>query len=329
MECNVLITSASRKVSLVKSFQEALYKENGGKVISVDINPLSSSLYFSDEAYIVPKSNEKKFIPALLDICKKESVSIIIPTRDEELSVFANNKDKFEKIGTKVMIASPKTIEICNDKIKFIEFCKENSIPIPKTYSKKDIDDVDTKFPLFINDRFGKGSKNTFKVENKKELKFFINKIEDPVIQEFCKEKEYTIDLFVDFSGKVISIIPRERIATFCGESFVAKTYKNKIIIDEVINLTKKLNLIGHNTIQCFFDGKNVKFIEVNPRYGGGANLGFFAGANTPHFLIKILQNKKIKYKIDEFKEGLIMLRHTEDIFIDNSDIKNVKSYGQ
>jgi carbamoyl-phosphate synthase large subunit len=327
MTCNVLITSASRKVSLIKSFQESLHKEDGGKVIAVDINPLSATLYVSDEAYIVPKSNEKRFVPTLLDICKKESVNIIIPTRDEELSTFANNKSKFEKIGIKVMVASQETIEICNDKIKFIKFCKKNNIPIPKTYSKKDIGQLDIDFPLFINDRFGKGSKKAFKVENKKELMFFVNEIDQPIIQEFCNEKEYTIDLFTDFSGKIISIIPRERISTFFGESFIAQTCKNKIMIDEAVRLAKKLHLIGHNTIQCFFDGKGVKFIEVNPRYGGGANLGFAAGANTPHFLIKILENKKISYKIGDFKEGLIMLRYTEDIFIDHDDIENVKSY--
>ena len=54
MVVNVLITSVSRKVWLVKAFNDALSQEGiDGKVISADINPLSAGLYVSDKHHLV------------------------------------------------------------------------------------------------------------------------------------------------------------------------------------------------------------------------------------------------------------------------------------
>ena len=52
---NILITSASRKVALVKAFQLALSKESEGKVIAADASPESAALYFTDKYYITPQ----------------------------------------------------------------------------------------------------------------------------------------------------------------------------------------------------------------------------------------------------------------------------------
>ncbi len=321
---NVLITSAGREVPLVKAFRKALAKKVG-MLVTVDINPLSAAFHYSDISYLVPRYADSAFVPVLMSICKRHSIKLLIPTKDDELPIFSKNKGVFAKAGTIVMVANVDTVDICYDKFKFAEFCEKNKIPVPKIYTMSEAKSGDVQFPLFINDRFGKGSRSAFKVANKNELCLAASQIGEPIVQEFIDEKEYSVDLFSDFEGNVISVVPRERIYTFGGESFIGKTLKNKKIIDASVELSKKLGLIGHNTIQCFFDGRCIKFIEVNPRYGGGANLGFAAGADTPSYLIQLLKGKRLRSKVGKFKENLIMLRHTEDIFIDAKDTKYKK----
>lgn len=319
---NILITSAARKVSLVKAFKKALEKEGGGKVIAADINPSSPAFYFSDESYLALRDSDPLFMDVLLDFCKKKKIKMIVPTRDEELRLFSKNKGKFREIGTEIMVPDEETVEICSDKIKFAEFCKRSGFSVPRLYDAAEAKNGSAEFPLFINDRFGKGSKQAFKVNNKKELELYLSLIEKPILQEYVGEKEYTIDLFADFDGRVISVVPRERIYTFGGESFIGRTFKNKKLMQAAVNLAGKLKLTGHNTIQCFFNGGAVKFIEVNPRYGGGANLGFASGAETPLYLIRLLNGKKVKSAIGKFKDDLVMLRYTDDIFIVEGKIK-------
>ena len=315
---NILITSASRKVSLVRNFKKAL--GNQGKIIAADINPESPALYFADDYLIVPRSDNPNFINFIVDFCKNNSIKLIIPTRDEELSLFSKNKEIFEDIGVKIMVSDVETIEICQDKEKFINFCKNNDFGILKTYGDvKAINKED--FPLFLKPVVGKSGVDTFKVDSFDNLNEILSKENDFIIQECVEAPEYTIDLFADFDSKVISAVPRQRTYVWGGESLVTKTVKNELIINESVRLAEKLKLKGHNTIQCFFDGENIKFIEVNPRFGGAASISFEAGANSAEFLIKLLNNEELKSQIGDFKEDLVSLRFVEDYFIDRNDL--------
>lgn len=325
MEVNILITSISRKVWLVKAFKDALYEEGiEGKIISVEVNPLSAGLYMSDKHYFVPASCDGNFIPKILEICKKENIKLLIPTRDRELLLFAENKNKFDEQGIQVMVSSPATIQVCNDKYKFYQFLKKNNISTPETFLPEQIGFLPLQYPLLVKSRYGSGSKNVFKVKNEKELRFFVDYVSEPIIQEFVEGKEYTVDLFSDFNGRVITVVPRERIETFCGESYKGKTMKDNLIIASAKNFAEKLETIGHITLQFIKNENGIKFIEVNPRFGGGAMLGIKSGQNTPLLLIKLVLGKKIEPQIGKFEEDLIMLRYTEDLFISNKEISDI-----
>lgn len=315
---NILITSASRKVSLVRNFKKALC--GNGSVFAADINLESPALYFADDFLIVPRSNNPNFIAFIMDFCKKEDIKLIIPTRDEELILFSKNKKQFDKIGVKIMVCDVEAIEICQDKDKFINFCLNNSFDVPKTFNNADLIS-ENDFPLFLKPVIGKSGLNTFKVENFDELTEILNKENDFIIQEFIDSPEYTIDLFADFDGNVISVIPRQRVQVWGGESLVTKTIKNDKIISETVKLSQCLNLKGHNTIQCFSDGNFVKFIEINPRFGGAASISFEAGGNSAEFLVKLLNGKKLTPQIGEFKDNFISLRFVEDYFIDGKEL--------
>ena len=317
MDFNILITSVSRKVGLVKAFKDALRLEKiDGNVMSVDINALSAGFYASDKHQLVPLSSDKEFIPTLLRICEKENINLLVPTRDDELLLFAKNKENFENKNVKVMVSDQEIISICNDKYKFYQFLMKNNFSTPETYLPNQIDLSSIHYPLIIKSNIGSGGKGIFKVENESELRFFLNYVPSPIVQEFIDGKEYTIDLFSDFDKNVITVVPRERIETFCGESYKGRTVEDNEMIEKAKNLAETLGTIGHITIQCIKNDTGIKFIEINPRFGGGANLGFTSGANTPQMLIKLLLGEDVKPSIGKYNKNLTMLRYTEDYFI-------------
>ncbi len=321
---NILITSASRKVSLVKAFQRALAEEGGGWVIAADASPHSAALYFADKGYVIPSGLGQDFLTVVLSICRKHNVKLLIPTRDEELIFFAEHRELFKNIGTIVMVPEPHVVKTCQDKREFITFCLQHGFSVPKTYEKaQDIE----RFPVFIKERWGKGSKWAFRVDNETELNYLLQRLKEPIIQEYIDATEYTVDLFADFSGNVLSVVPRERLYIFGGESFISRTCKNWCIINEAKRLAQSLGLVGHNTIQCFWHQEQVKFIEVNPRYGGAANLSFAAGAFTPRMLIHLILGKEVKPIIGEFRDNYYMFRYTEDIFLTEQELSQVERF--
>lgn len=311
---NVLFTAIGRRVQLINHFKKY------HKVIGVDTGELAPAKHFVDSFYKVPKWDDKEYVNTLLNICKKENVDMLIPLYEKEFILLCENREKFNKIGTILILSDKKLIEIFNDKWESYRFFIENGIDTPMTYKKQGVKDFN--FPLIIKPINGAGSQNVFKVDNKKELNFFIDYIENPIIQEYIKGTEYTIDVLCDLKGNVISIVPRERIEVRAGEVSKGRTVKNKDIIEKTLKLCNKLKIdentkpIGPLTIQCIVDlDNNIKFIEVNTRFGGGVPLTFEAGVPYAKYLGKMVQGYNVRPIIGEFKE-MIMLRYDEAIYI-------------
>ena len=309
---NIAILSASRGVTLIKRFKKNLANNGGGKVYALDVSTDRPAMLFADEMIVCPYVGSENYDEFILNFCKEHSIDLLLSCRDEDLIELARLKKEINAIGTLVMVASDETIRLCHEKKLFNEFCKKNHFSIPKVF------DAQSKisFPVFLKPNVGKGSTNTFKVLNAQMLESILaNYEEDFIVQEFLDSTEYSVDLFADFNGEVISVVPRHRVLTVAGESYIGKTVKNKKIIEESIRLSKTLKLVGHNTLQCFFDGEIVKWIEVNPRFGGAANLGFESGHDTTEYLVSILRGDKVTPKVGEFDSGLKMLRYTNDVF--------------
>lgn len=311
---NILITSASRKVSLVRAFQSALADSGGGNVIAVDVTPHAPALYFADRRFLVSPSTTPLFIDEILDICKREHVALLIPTRDEELAQFAEAQERFAREGVRVAIPQLETVRICADKLAFLAFCRTHGFGIPRTYEHDDW--PRTQFPLFVKPRFGKGSRDARRVVSEEELRFVTNGPGSWVIQECVAWPEYTVDLLADFKGHVLSAVPRRRQLLVAGESYVSRTVEDRGLIAEVSRLATELHLVGQNTIQCFWNGKEAKFIEVNPRFGGATALSIAAGANTPAMLIRMMNDETFPPVLEQFQSDLVMLRFTEDLFL-------------
>ena len=278
---NVLITSASRKVGLVRAFQSALARHGGGSVVAVDTSPFAPALYLADRHFLVPPSTDPHFTDQIVELCQRESAGLIVPTRDEELPIFAAARSRLERQGRRVLAPSAETVRICQDKLAFVEFCRAHQFGIPRTYQPDQCSHAE--FPLFVKPRFGKGTQGARRVDREADLREAASDHEHWLIQEFVDCPEYTVDLLADFEGRVISAVPRLRQLVVAGESYVSRTVNDPVLVTEVTaRLATDLCLVGHNTIQCFWDGKKVKFIEVNPRFGGAAALGIAAGVDTP-----------------------------------------------
>ena len=314
---NILILSAGRRVELVKCFKEAAKLANiDSKIITADISNTAPATYFGDKNYIIPRIGQEGYIQSVIDICKKENIKLVVPTIDTELLIMAENKETIEKESeAKVLISSKTVIEICRNKINTNRFFKENGFGVPREITLEDIKSKNYKFPLFIKPFNGSSSISTFKVNNEKELNFFIEYVNNPIIQEFVEGKEYTIDVFVDFNGNLITIVPRLRLATRSGEIAKGKIVKDRDIIEEVKKVINKLEPIGHITIQCMKSNKEIKFIEINPRFGGGAPMSIKAGANSPFNLYKLLKGEKLEYN-EDYMDNMLALRFDDSIFL-------------
>ncbi len=317
---NILFTCVGRRVALVELFRAAA-NELGLKstIVGTDIDPLSPGLYVCDKSYISVPITSKKYITQMIDICRKHKIDVLIPTIDTELKALALNKEKFASAGTIVMVSSPKVIDICQDKRKTYDFLRENEFGTPWTTTLNKVKKTETKisFPVFLKPWDGSASKGNTVAYNREDLRYFGKKIPHCLVQEFIEGQEYTCDVYVDFDMAVRCVVPRKRIQVRAGEVSKAQTNKMQQIISQATRLVERLGAgPGVITIQCFLTSKKeIKFIEINPRFGGGVPLSVKAGARFPKWLISELIGEKPAIRADKWKDGLYMLRYDEAIW--------------
>lgn len=318
-EINILFTSSGRRVSLIKKFKEA-YDLHGinGKIVTADLKATAPTAFISDRHVLVPRVTEENYLDILLSICREERINLIIPLIDSELELLADNKCYFDEMNVKLMLSSCELNEIASDKHKTYQFFSENHILTPKVYSEEDIRDKQYQFPLLIKPKNGSSSLGVTKIHNERELQFFKDYIPNAMIQEFVMGEEFTVDVMIDFSGNIKTIVPRLRIETRAGEVSKGVTMKDKDVILAVERVVRTLpGAAGCITLQCFKQANGaITFIEINPRFGGGVPLAIEAGADFPLWTIRIGRGETFDEGQDySWCDQLTMLRYDDAIF--------------
>ncbi|MEA1953172.1 MAG: ATP-grasp domain-containing protein [Campylobacterota bacterium] len=315
---NILITSAGRRVSLVKNFQDTLKKFNpNGKVFTTDMNPfLSSACQVSDGYLKVPRVTDKKYLEILKEYCVQNSISIVIPTIDTELDILAKAKEDFLKSNIFIAISSKEICDIFYLKDSTEDFFVSNNIDTPRQIN----DIANCNYPIFAklnNSSCSIGAQIVYTPEIAKKLSCDKNY----VFQEFIQGDEFTVDTFIDKYGEVISVVPRQRLEVRAGEVNKAKAVKDKDIINAIKDLCKILKgAYGCITIQLFKTDDRIVFIEINPRFGGGYPLSPLSGANFAEYLIKDYLEIDLKYD-ENWIDGNIMLRYDAEVIINDNSI--------
>jgi len=315
---NILILSANWRADLVKAFQQALSELGGGLVVAADMSPLSAALLQSDEFEVVPPLDSPGFIDRLIDICRKRNISAIIPSIDKDLAFLAAHRARLSDAGITAIVSSPETIATCDDKYRTYRFFRDNGTPSPETWLPEQIGVVGKRqhYPLLIKPRRGIGGKGVFKIDSDEELNFYLKRVPDPVVQEFLPGPEYSFDTLSDFTGKALSVVPRERIYVRDGEVFKGRTVRNMEFIRLVARAAESLRLTGPAVVQGLLDRQgNLKLTEANPRFGSGALLSIAAGAELAKDLIRLIQGEKLTPKLGQFRDGVYLLRYYDAFF--------------
>jgi len=322
---NILFTCIGRRVSLLESFRRAARRlKINASFFGTDTTELSPALQLCDRRFGVKPTAHRDYIKQLLSIVRANKVNLLVPTVDLDLKRLAQNKPKFAALGCRILVSDPAVIDICQDKRKTCKFLHKNNFDTPATASIRTAlknSKSETRFPLFLKPWDGYAGRGNAVVNNRAELLFYAKRIPNPICQELVKGVEYTCDVYVDFGMKVRCVVPRRRIEVRAGEVSKGQVTKNPRIMNEALTLVEKLGAgPGVITLQLFLtgDGK-IKYIEINPRFGGGAPLSIKAGADFPKWILQELAGGKPNIRFDGFEDGLIMLRYDSEVWLNAS----------
>ncbi len=317
----ILFSCIGRRVSLLKSFQAAAAQlKLRPHIIGTDVTRLSAALQLCDKQHLVHNVGHADYLEQLVDIVKNERVNLLVPTTDLDLRLLAQNTDLFEQLGCRVLISRPDVIDICQDKRRTFQFLSQNAFDTPATIEPAEaLAKRDMVFPCFLKPWDGYAGRGTAIVENRQELEVFARRIPNCIVQDFVVGVEFTCDVFVDFDMKVRCVMPRKRIEIRGGEVNKGQIVRHETIMSQTQALVETLGAgPGVITTQLILDAaENIKFIEINPRFGGGVPLSIKAGADFPKWILQQIIEEEPNIEFGNFKDGLIMLRYDDEVWLD------------
>lgn len=318
---NVLITAGSRRVALVNGFRAALAQLGGGRVIVTDVNPLSPAVHCADRSYRVPLSSEAGYVDEVLRIARHERVRLVVPTIDDELTAFAEAAPRFAVEGIRVAVSKPATTSLCNDKIGLCETLIARGVAAAPTWRPAQVPQP-TAFPLFVKPNMGRGSVGAYPIRNQRELDFFVDYVDDAIVQEYLDGPEFTLDMLCSFTGEPLAIVPRERVVIRAGVIDRGRTVNDPALLALARQCAAALPFAGPVNIQCrVVQGRPVVF-EINPRFSGGIGLTIAAGVDVPRLLLELVLGFRVAPTIGQFKEKLWMTNYEASVFVDERHVQ-------
>lgn len=311
----ILFTCVGRRVELMQAFHNAA--DHTGMeltIVGADTATDAPALLFCDKTEQVCRIKDPQYIPQLLAICQRERIDALIPTIDTDLLLLSQKKAEFAAIGTEVIISNEDKIKICRDKRLTADYfihCGLHS-PVP-------VDDYrryTSGYPAFIKPKDGSSSIFAYKVNSEKELGAYAARVPEYIIQPFIEGTEYTVDVFCDFEGNPVFVTPRIRLAVRAGEVLKTKIDQDETIISEMKQLLADFKPCGAITVQLIREKKTGMdyFIEINPRFGGGAPLSIKAGADSAEVLLRLLLGERLDYQEHAAEDGTIYSRFDQSV---------------
>ncbi|WP_366515342.1 ATP-grasp domain-containing protein [Ruminococcus sp.] len=313
---NILILSAGTRNKIVQYFKKTL-GENG-KVIATDMSTIAPAIYEADKYYIVPRITELGYIDIILDICKKENISGVLSLIDPELSLLAENEDKFKAVGTTVIGSSYELCERALDKMQMFEWLRSHGYNCAKSYVDKNEFFADVKtgkanYPVFVKPVRGSASIAISKVFDNETVDLLFNHSDNLMIQEYLDGQEIGADCYIDLlSGELVSVFTKKKIVMRAGETDKSVSFKDEKLFELIKKFVNESGWRGQIDIDIFEINGEYYISEVNPRFGGGYPHAYECGADHMKLIVNNLNGIVNSDVIGNYKENVYMMKYNE-----------------
>lgn len=313
---NILLLSSGSRNKIVQYFRKTLAGK--GNVICTDMSNMAPSIYEADKFYTVPRITDPGYLDVILDICKKERIDGVLSLIDPELSLLAENKEKFAEVGTRVIGSSYELCEMSLDKFEMYNWLSSHGYKCAKSYMNKDqfFADVEAgrvKYPVFVKPSRGSASIAISKVYDKETVELLFTHGESLMIQEFLDGQEIGADVYIDMiSGEIVSIFAKKKIQMRAGETDKSVSFKDEKLFELIEKFVSEMGYRGQIDIDIFDINGEYYISEVNPRFGGGYPHAYESGIDHMKLIINNLEGKANKRAIGGYEDGIYMMKYNE-----------------
>lgn len=288
----LLFLNARRRVLLAVKMKEYMKLLSSDLLLcSSDTDYLDPIRFFVNDFYCLHQIDDSEFSNELISLVKTQFIKGMFLWNDSDLLHICKIRNTLEELGVNLILPDEESILLCYDKRKTYEFAIRNKILIPNHYSP----DSTVVYPVIIKPTNGAGSVNVYKAYDVDELKVFLRRCEEPIIQEYISGEEYTVDVFNDYDGNALCIVPRKRIKVRESEAMISQIDLDEELIAITSTINNLLKQPGPFNFQFIKKDKNFYLIEINSRISSTIDSVIEAGVPIHEWLVDMMLGKELK----------------------------------
>lgn len=316
---HALVTSISRKVPLLRAVREALARECPGAALwGADRNPRVAGRWFVDRFRQLGGLEDA----SVRDLVRwgEEGLRWIIPTRDGELDRLSSWKHELAGAGIHCMVAGPRAVETCLDKLRFFEVASSlvrGRLAVPHTQAVAP--QIGARCRWVVKERRGAGSIGVRLDLDAASAVVAGAEFREPIFQSYVAGFEISADLYLTGSSRALGCVLRRRDWVLFGESQVSTIVDEPELALEVMAFAERLGLAGHAVIQAVVDPAGTAHVlECNCRFGGASTLALAAGLDSFGWFFRESRGELPVVDSPVFgKPGLRLVRYPADLIVE------------
>lgn len=313
---NFLILAAGTRNKIVQYFKKTF--QGVGTVVATDSSELGPAIYDADKYYIVPPITAPGYIDQILNICMKEKIDGVLSLIDPELSLLAENANRFKEVGTTVIGSSYELCEMALDKMQMYQWLLEHGYRCAKSWMDKDafykaVEAGEVTYPVFVKPYRGSASISISKVYDKETVELLFKHENDLMIQEFLNGQEIGADVYIDtISHEVVSIFTKKKLKMRAGETDKAVSFKDEKLFSLIEKFALEAGYKGQIDIDIFEIDGQYYISEVNPRFGGGYPHAYECGCDHMKLILENIRGNANQKNIGSYDDGIYMMKYNE-----------------
>jgi carbamoyl-phosphate synthase large subunit len=273
---------------------------------------------------ILPRGDDERFADVVLTRCEQESVDVLVPTVDSELVPLATRRAQFEGAGVRLVLAPLETLEVCLDKWALHARC-HGQVHVPETVLVDEAFDPScAPLPAIVKPRVGSGSRGIDRVDRVEELDR-LERDGSLLVQELLPGAEYSLDVLATGEGRVIAVVPRERLKVDSGIAVTGRTHHDERLETIGREVAELIGLTGVANVQVKGDvyGEPA-LLEVNPRFPGTMALTVASGPDMPWLCVADALGEAMPQATLPFAD-IAMVRFFQERFLSFEEIASLQ----
>lgn len=282
------------------------------RTVGFGTNPFAFGAYECDTHDFTPSIYDDGYVDALLDLCRKHGVELLIPGLDDEVLLLSRHRSRFEDVGVKVLCASEDIVTLCRDKERACTELGPIADVFVRSYApdtvREALADGSARFPMIAKPRSGFASRGVEILLDEADLdrvgeghiiqELAVPRSSDPNHAVYMAQigrranpqiSELSIQLVFGLTGNPIG-----RMASIHtlhnGVPIEVLPYDDPAVWEVVDRLTPELlrmGLRGPINFQGRLTDMGLRIFEINPRFTGITGLRALMGFNEVEACVK------------------------------------------